>query len=437
MQKQITFKNINEDTFFTEQFWKKFKQEFESWLENFSLELKKIYPQKLKNLSQDEIADYLYVPACRDYLNKYQNIIGSKSFLEKISMFKHNLSKSTFVRVDRYLDEQEFSKNEFFRFFHRHETLFPSYYQYDKGPFKKKSELFFVGNSSLQELLNSCSFKTIKLIAHIATLLVNINLLSKIKKLPKNIFTSNHWAQNNSLHQAFLTYAKSKGSSIYILQAGFALPFFVFDDHFEFEKRIATHIITWQNGSLKENLGKVELGFGSLYCNRKSSLQNGTCVVLPQIPMDNYIRGRSISFGLGKSLFYQSKAFSYIKKYIFDLAESSNKTIYLRSKSLDLMNYKSEFKILKDKIKFDSGDVNNGGHLTPFEDMRIGYFGTAIPEAFFNGSSVSLVYHPSNEIVLNSKYSEFNKYPINESIPKLCKPAEIESFESLFSKLGL
>ena len=132
MQKQITFKNINEDTFFTEQFWKKFKQEFEGWLENFSLELKKIYPQKLKNLSQDEIADYLYVPACRDYLNKYQNIIGSKSFLEKISMFKHNLSKSTFVRVDRYLDEQEFSKNVKLRALEEYRLLQDKLNHYEK-----------------------------------------------------------------------------------------------------------------------------------------------------------------------------------------------------------------------------------------------------------------------------------------------------------------
>ena len=435
MEKQITFRNINENTFFTEQFWTQFKVEFENWLENFSLELKKIYPQKLKNLSHDEIADYLYVPACRDYLNKYQNIIGSKSFLEKISMFKHNLSKSTFVRVNKYSDDKEFSNTEFFRFFYRHENLFPTYSQYDKGPFKKKSELIFVGNSSLQKLLNNCSFRTIKLIEHIATLVVNIDLFSKIKKLPKNIFTSSHWAQNNSLHQAFLTYAKSQGLSIYILQCTFAHPFFAFDDQFEFEKRIATHFITWQTGSLGKSSDKVELGFGSLYCNRTSSIRNGTCVVLPAIPQDNYLRGRSISFGLGKNLFSQSKAFSHIKKYIFDLAESADKVIYLRSKSLDLMNYKSEFKILKDKIKFDSGDVNNGEHLTPFEDMRIGYFGTAIPEAFFNGSSVSLVYHPSNEILLNSKYSKFNKYSINESVHKLCKPAEIESFENLFSKL--
>jgi hypothetical protein len=437
MQKQITFKNINEDTFFTEQFWKKFKEEFESWLENFSLELKKIYPQKLKNLTQNEIANYLFVPACRDYLNEYQSFIVPKSTLEKAKTFKHNLRKSTFVRVDRYSDEIEFSKNEFFRFFYRHKALFPKYCQYDKDDFKKKNSLFFLVNPRLQLLLNKYSFKTIKFIEQIATLLANIDLFSKIKKLPKNIFTSSHWAQNNSLHQAFLTYARSKGTSIYILQCSFANPFFAFDDQFEFEKRMASHYITWQSGSLDKNSGKVELGFGSLYCSRKSTKQSGTCVVLPAIPLDNYLRGRSISFGLGKTLFYQSKAFSYIKKYIFDLAESSNKTIYLRSKSLDLMNYKSEFKILKDKIKFDSGDVNNGGHLTPFEDMRIGYFGTAIPEAFFNGSSVSLVYHPSNEIVLNSKYSEFNKYPINESIPKLCKPAEIESFESLFSKLGL
>ena len=437
MQQNILFKNINEDIFFTEKFWKNFKKDFESWLLNFSYELKKIYPQKLQIFSQNEIADYLYVPACRDYLNQYQRIISSKSTLEKAKTFKHNLRKSTFVRIDRYSDEIEFSKNEFFRFFYRHEDLFPKYCQYDKGDFKKKNGLFFLVNPRLQLLLNKYSFKTIKFIEQISTLLGNIDLLSKIKKFPKNIFTSNHWAQNNSLHQAFLTYAKTKGASIYILQAGFALPFFVFDDQFEFEKRIATHIITWQNGSLKENLDKVELGFGSLYCNRKSSVQNGTCVVLPQIPVDNYIRGRSISFGLGKPLFYQSKAFSYIKKYIFDLAESSNKTIYLRSKNLDLINYKDEFKILKDKIRFNSGDVNNGGHLIPFEDMRICYFGTAIPEAFFNGSSVSLGYHPSNEVVLNSEYCEFDKHQISKSIHKLCKPAEIESFESLFSKLGL
>ena len=67
--------------------------------------------------------------------------------------------------------------------------------------------------------------------------------------------------------------------------------------------------------------------------------------------------------------------------------------------------------------------------------MKIGYFGTAIPEAFFNGSDVSLAYHKSNEIVLKSRYAEFNKLPINQSIHKLCKPAEIDSFQNLFSKL--
>ena len=48
MEKQITFKNINENTFFTEQFWTQFKVEFENWLENFSLELKKFTLKNLK-----------------------------------------------------------------------------------------------------------------------------------------------------------------------------------------------------------------------------------------------------------------------------------------------------------------------------------------------------------------------------------------------------
>ena len=184
---------------------------------------------------------------------------------------------------------------------------------------------------------------------------------------------------------------------------------------------------------MEKNSNNIELEFGSLYCCRKSIIRDGTCVVLPAIPADNYLRGRSLSFGLGKSLFFKSKAFSHIKKYVFNLADNTKEIIYLRSKSIDLKEYKREFKILKDKIKFDYGDVNNGGHLTPFENMKIGYFGTAIPEAFFNGSDVSLAYHKSNEIVLKSRYAEFNKLPINQSIHKLCKPAEI-SFK-IFSKL--
>jgi len=437
MQTQESLKNINEDLFFTQQFWKTFKKDFECWLSNFSLELKKTYPQKLKDLSQHDIANYLYVPACRDYFNRYQNLYAPKSYLEKIKIFKQNLKKSSYIYVDKYSDEQEFSKTEFFKFFYRHEKLFPTRYQNDRGVLKKKKKIFLTGFSpSLQKLLDDCSFKTINLITQIATLLVNIDMFSNIKKLPYNIFTSAHWCQNNSLHQAFLTYAKSKGSSIYILQPGYFHPLSAFYDQFEFEKRIASHIITWQTGLLENCSDTVELGFGSLYCNRKSPIRNGTCVVLPQIPIFNFVRGQSKSFGLGNNLFYQSKAFLHIKNYVFDLANSTNKIIYLRIKTPDLADYKSIFKRLKDKIKFDTGDINNGGHLTIYEDMRIGYFGTAIPESFFNGSSVSLVYHASNEMVFNDKNLNFNNITLSKSIHETCKPAEIQCFESLFSKLG-
>ena len=436
MKTEINFQIINEDIFFSEKFWIKFRKDFEQWLLNFSSELKKIYLKELKNLSNEDLATYLYVPACRDFLNKYQSINSSKSFKKKINKFKSSLIKSTFISIDKYTDEIVFNNTEFFRFFFRHENLFPSYSKYDKGALRRQSAQYFVGNLKLQRLLNNYSFKTIKLVKHIATLLVNINMFTKIKKLPKNILTSNHWAQNDSLHQAFLSYAKSNGSSIYVLQGSFAHPFFAFDDQFEYEKRIATHFITWQKNSLEKELKKIELPFGSFYCKRKSTIKEGTCVTLPQIPINNILKGRSISFGLGKSLFFKSESLSYIKEYIFNLVESSQKTIYLRTKSISFSEYENEFKILKDKIKFDHSDINNGGHLPVFEDMRICYFGTAIPEAFFNGSSVSLAYHPSNEIVLKNKYRDFNKKPLNETIHNLCKPSEIEAYENLFSKLG-
>ena len=68
--------------------------------------------------------------------------------------------------------------------------------------------------------------------------------------------------------------------------------------------------------------------------------------------------------------------------------------------------------------------------------MRIGYFGTAIPESYFGGSSVSLVYENSNEIVFNDNF-EFNNETLIKHINKTCKPAELECFNSLFSKLGI
>ena len=122
-------------------------------------------------------------------------------------------------------------------------------------------------------------------------------------------------------------------------------------------------------------------------------------------------------------------------KAIFNILKDNNKPFILVINKIDLVR-RGELKILKDKIKFDHSDINNGGHLPVFEDMRICYFGTAIPEAFFNGSSVSLAYHPSNEIVLKNKYRDFNKKPLNETIHNLCKPSEIEAYENLFSKLG-
>ena len=64
--------------------------------------------------------------------------------------------------------------------------------------------------------------------------------------------------------------------------------------------------------------------------------------------------------------------------------------------------------------------------------MKIGYFGTAIPEAFFNGSDVSLAYHKSNEIVLKvdtQNLTNFNQ-PINS---QTMQPAEIDSFK-IFSQ---
>ena len=437
MKTQKNLEIINKDLFFTSQFWKKFKKDFENWLSNFSLELKEAFPQKLEHLSQHDIANYLYVPACRDYLKKYQSVYTPKTYLEKIKTLKYNLKKSSYIFVDSYSDKQEFSKTEFFKFFHRHEKLFPLHFQKDRGEFKIKKKLFLtVLDPGLQKLLDNFSLKSINLIEQIATLLINIDIFSKIKKLPSNIFTSAHWCQNSSLHQAFLTYAKSKGSSIYILQPGYFHPLAAYYDQFEFEKRIASYMITWQSGLIEKNSDTVELGFGSLYCNRKIPIREGTCVVLPQIPSFNFIRGQSKSFGLGKTLFNQSKAFSHIKKYVFDLAESSNKFIYLRTKISDLENYKKEFNKIKNKIKFDTGDINNGGYLTPFEDMRIGYFGTAIPESYFGGSSVSLVYENSNEIVFNDNF-EFNNETLIKHINKTCKPAELECFNSLFSKLGI
>ena len=438
MKIKESLNKITEDNFFSLEFWNYFKKDFETWLSKFSFELKKIFSKKLKDFTQSELEDYLYVSACRDYMNNYQSSLPPKGFYEKIKIFKKKTKEATYIYVNKYSDDKEFSESQFFKFFHRHEKLFPVYSKKDRGALKNKKKIFFIAlYPKLKKLLEDCSFETTNLTQHVVTLLLNIDCFLNIKKLPKNIFTSAHWVQNNSLHQAFLTYAKSKGTTIYILQPGYFHPLGAFYDQFEFEKRLASFIITWQEGLLKNQLDITELGFGSLYCKRNYSLKKGTCIVLPQIPRFNFVRGQSKSFGLGNSLFLNSKAFLHIKNYVLNLANSSNKIIYLRTKNVDFAQYKDEFDILKDKIQFDTSNINSGGYLTPYEEMKIGYFGTAIPESFFSGSSVSLIYHEKNEIILNISNSNFYKKSLANSIHETCKPAEIERFIDLFSKLNI
>jgi len=438
MKIKKSLNNITEDNFFSLEFWNNFEKDFETWLSKFSFELKKIFSKKLKDFTQNEVENYLYVSACRDYMNNYQSSFSPKGYYEKIKILKKETKDAAYIYVNKYSDDKEFSETQFFKFFHRHETLFPVYSKKDRGPLKNKKKIFLIAlHPKLKKLLKYNSFKTTNLTQHIVTLLVNIDLFQNIKKLPKNIFTSAHWVQNNSLHQAFLTYAKSKGTTIYILQPGYFHPLGAFYDQFEFEKRIASFMITWQEGLLKNQHDITELGFGSLYCKRNYSLKKGICIVLPQIPRFNFVRGQSKSFGLGNSLFLHSTAFSHIKNYVLNLADTSNKTVYLRTKNVDFAQYRDEFDNLKDKIQFDTSNINSGGYLTPYEEMKIGYFGTAIPESFFSGSSVSLIYHKKNEITFNISHSNFYKKSLGNSIHETCKPAEIERFTDLFSKLNI
>ena len=66
--------------------------------------------------------------------------------------------------------------------------------------------------------------------------------------------------------------------------------------------------------------------------------------------------------------------------------------------------------------------------------MKIGYFGTAIPEAFFNGSDVSLAYHKSNEIVLKVDTQNLTNFQSTNQFTNYANQLKLILF-NLFSKL--
>lgn len=422
--------------FFENNFWNLYRKDFDNWYPNIIIEIRTWLRKETGiELSSEFLEIYFMVVLNRFFINSKYCDKQINNSLFSLQVLMDGSYKQLFFG-EKIISLPKVENKKYFKFFHRHEYLF------EKDTLSENSSEFSSSKIVVNYYFKFARFwqcltgfkPTPILMNYINTLVINYGWLNNLD-VSSNIYTNAHFIQNSPSKLLYLLVSKFKGAKIIVLQPSLFHPICSYYDQHELEISLATEYYAWQEGIVKPSKNNPNLKIrvvGSLYCCGSREIFPGPCVVMPQLPTSTYLRAQSKSFGLGKKVFFESNQLETLLKKIYVLSQSTQNPLPIRVKSVDKKRYEKIFEKERLFVKIIDGDINKGGLLEIYENMYIGYMGTALAEGFFSNANIVPFFEKGSEVALKRKYQKFfepNNFK-DDFYTLTVKPADIKFFKS-------
>ena len=380
--------------------WHEYQTHSENKVEEYISSIKDYLKSNSLSLSDDFIYTFFFMPLSQCIFLKYleENSLWQKSRFKNINNF---LKKSKLLIPILHSKPLIASEIVSMKFFHRHPSLeheFKKFYSYEelnvkiKGKIKVSifSEYYKLKKYGLNNLSN-------EFLERLFFILLNKSFFGLNHKFPKIILGVNHGIYN-LLNSFFLSLSKQNKSKLLIIQSGLFYNQIQYCAQLEYEVEISDYFLSWGRGLHQNNIKPV----GCQYADRgKYEKKNSELIILPQVP---FMIPRPFSSYWSHYNDFNDK--ESLDEFVYHLSTRFNKITNLtaRCKSCDYYYYKDLFKKNSINIKIEGFDVNKGEIFHKHPITHIMSYSTAIPEAYYKGSHVNLLFSSRN-ILLKKKIS--------------------------------